>query len=136
VTIQHACGLRIQCTVTPNEYCKELYFYMLTHTHTHTHTHPFMALDFVWNKPGEPVPEETFTQSHLSWSSIIPYLLHASNTIHGILPVQSTCSVKSKWSIVSTDHYVLPHIFGVSALYCHCLPTNRIDALKELGQNY
>ena len=39
----------------------------------------------------EPVPEETITHSHLSWSSIIPYLLHPSNTIHGILPVQSTC---------------------------------------------
>ena len=30
------------------------------HTHTHTHTHnSFTALDFVWDNPGEPVPEET-----------------------------------------------------------------------------
>ena len=35
---------------------------------------------------GQLVPEETFTHS---WSSI-PYLLHPSTTIHGILPVQST----------------------------------------------
>jgi len=42
-------------------------------------------------EPAEPVPEETFICSHLSWSSIIPYLLHPSSTIHGILPVQSTC---------------------------------------------
>ena len=50
-----------------------------------------MALDFVWDNPGESVPEETFTHSHLSWSSIIPYLLPPSITIHGILPIQFTC---------------------------------------------
>jgi len=33
------------------------------------------SLDFVRDNPGEPVPEETFTHSHLSWSSVIPYLL-------------------------------------------------------------
>jgi len=49
--------------------------------HTHTHTQPFYdSVDFVWDNPGEPVPEET----------IDPYLLHPSNMIHGILPVQST----------------------------------------------
>jgi len=33
-----------------------------THAHTHTHTHNrFMAMDFVRDNPGEPVPEETFT---------------------------------------------------------------------------
>ena len=48
------------------------------------------SLDFVWDNPGEPVPEETFIHSHLSWSSIVPYLLHLPNTIHGILPVQFT----------------------------------------------
>jgi len=57
----------------------------------HTHTQPFYgSMDFVRDNPGEPVPEETFTHSHLSWSSIIAYLLHLSTTIHGILPVQST----------------------------------------------
>jgi len=60
--------------------------------HTHTHTQPFYgSVDFVRYNPGELVPEETFTHSHLSWSSITPYLLHPSNMIHGILPVQSTC---------------------------------------------
>ena len=60
-----------------------------THTHTHTHNR-FTALRiFVWDNSDEPVPEETFTHSHLSWSSIVPYLLHPSTTIHGILPVQS-----------------------------------------------
>jgi len=40
----------------------------LTHTHTHNH---FMAVEFVRDNPGEPVPEETFTHSHLLWSSIV-----------------------------------------------------------------
>ena len=48
-------------------------------------------MDFVWDNLGELVPEEIFTHLHLSWSSIVPYLLLPSNTIHGILPVQSTC---------------------------------------------
>jgi len=44
----------------------------LGHTHTHTHTQAFYdSLDFVRDNSGEPVPEETFTHSHLSWSSIV-----------------------------------------------------------------
>jgi len=63
-----------------------------THTHTQTHTQPLCgSLDFVRNNLGEPVPEETFTHSHLSWSPVIPYLLPPSIMIHGILPVQFTC---------------------------------------------
>jgi len=46
-------------------------------------------MNFVSDNLGEPVPEETFTHSHLSWSLIVPCLLHPSTTIHGILPVQS-----------------------------------------------
>jgi len=65
---------------------------MSNNIHTYTHTQPFYGpMDFVWDNLGEPVPEETFTHSHLSWSSIIPYLPHPSTTIHGILTVQSTC---------------------------------------------
>ena len=60
--------------------------------HARTHTRTFHgSLNFVRDNPGEPVPEETFTHSHLLWSSIMPHLLHPSNTIHGILPVQTTC---------------------------------------------
>jgi len=55
-----------------------------TNTYTHTRAQPFYgSMDYVRDNPGEPVPEETFTHSHLSWSSIIPYLLHPSTTIHG-----------------------------------------------------
>jgi len=43
-------------------------------THTHTLTQLFNgSMDFVRDNPGEPIPEETFTHSHLSWSSIVPY---------------------------------------------------------------
>jgi len=57
-----------------------------------TRTRPFYgSLDFIRDNPGEPVPEKTFTYSHLSWSSIIPYLLLPSIIIHGILPIQFTC---------------------------------------------
>ena len=46
---------------------------------------------FVQDYLGEPVPEETFPHSHLSWSSTILYQLSPSITIHSILPVQFTC---------------------------------------------
>jgi len=76
----------------------ELLFTLLSHVRTTTLLlllllqQPFYgSLDFVWDKPGEPIPEETFTHSHLSWSSVTPYLLPPSITIHGILPVQFTC---------------------------------------------
>jgi len=56
-----------------------------TESAVHKHnTQPLYGyLDFVRDNPGEPVPEETFTHSHLSWSSIVPYLLLPSHTIHG-----------------------------------------------------
>ena len=63
----------------------------LLYFNTRTHTQPFYGcLDFVRDNPGELVPEDTFTHSHLSWSSVIPYLLSPSVLIHGILPVQLT----------------------------------------------
>jgi len=46
---------------------------------SNTHTQRFYSsLDFVWDNPREPVPEDTFTHSHLLWSSFIPYLLPLS----------------------------------------------------------
>ena len=59
---------------------------------THTHTQPFNgSMDFVWDNPSEPVPKETFTHSHLPWSTIILYLLPPSTAIVDILPVQYLC---------------------------------------------
>jgi len=62
-----------------------------THTHTHTHTTILQLSRFCPGQLVEPVAEETFTHSYLSWSSIIPYLLPPSITIHGILSVQFMC---------------------------------------------
>jgi len=58
----------------------------------HTYAKPFYdSLDFVRDNIGKPVLEETFTHSHLLWSSVIPYLLPSSIMIHYIFPVQCTC---------------------------------------------
>ena len=48
-----------------------------------TYTQPFYgSVEFVRDNPGEPVPEETFTHSHSSWSSIIPIcFLHLLRTM-------------------------------------------------------
>jgi len=43
---------------------------------------------------GEPVPEETFTHSHLPWSSTILYHLPPSTRIYSILLVQFKCLTK------------------------------------------
>jgi len=51
----------------------------------------FTALWTLQDNPGVPVPEETFTHSHVPWSSVIPYLLPPSVTICSILPVQYMC---------------------------------------------
>jgi len=70
-----------------------------THAHTHacthagTHAQPFYSsLDSVWDNPGEPVPEEKHSPIHTyQLSSVIPYLLPLSITIHGVLHVQFMC---------------------------------------------
>ena len=45
--------------------------------------------------PGRPVPKETFTHSHPSWSSHILYKLPPFTMIHSILFVQFTCLTDS-----------------------------------------
>jgi len=81
------------------------------------HTQPFYGfLDSVWNNPGEPVPEETFTHLHLSWSLVIPYLLPPSIMLNGILPVQFTCltvffhNLQVFFGLPGTLHFIL-HTF-------------------------
>jgi len=75
-----------------NKFCdkKELIRNNTIKYHTHTHNH-FTTLNFLQYNPGQPVPAETFTHSHPSWSLVIPYLLPPSIMIHGIFPVQFTC---------------------------------------------
>jgi len=58
---------------------------------THTHTTILQLSGFCLDNPGASVLEETFTHSHLLWSSVIPYLLSPFITSHDILPVQFTC---------------------------------------------
>jgi len=95
------------------------------HARTHTHTH-FMAL---WNWSGQPGwagTKRNIHHSHLSWSSIILYLLFPSIAIHGILPVQFMClTVFSHnlcpsflWSTSWSEnlHFIF-HIFSPN----HCL---------------
>jgi len=92
-----------------------------------TTTQPFYgSLDFVQDNSGEPVPEKTFTHSHLLWSSIIPYLLPPYFTIHVIL-LQFTC-------LTVFFHNLSPVFFGLpldltpsTSYYIqsspnHCLP--------------
>jgi len=43
---------------------------------THTHTTVLRLSGFCPDNTSEPVPEEKFTNSRLSWSSVMPYLLH------------------------------------------------------------
>jgi len=59
----------------------------------HFHTIILQLCGFCPDNLVKLVPEETFTHSHLSWSSVIPYLLPPSITIYGILPVQFTCLI-------------------------------------------
>jgi len=63
--------------------CNEKYICTTTATTT-------ILWPFGWDYPVEPVPKETFTHSHLSWSSIILHLLPLSSVIHSILP---PCSI-------------------------------------------
>jgi len=88
--------------------------------YTHTHTQPFYgSVESVWDNPGEPVPEETFTHSHSSWSSIIPIcFLHLLRTIASsafsprALQSFSTISPSLLWSTSwpGTLHFIL-HTF-------------------------
>ena len=84
------------------------------------HTHINVSQPFVWDYPGGPVPEGTFTHSHPSWSSCFLYHLSPSTMIHSILLVQYTCltvlfhnlSLGYLWSTSwSGTLYFILHIF-------------------------
>ena len=91
---------------------------------TCTHTQPFYgSLDFDRDNQGELVSKETFTHSHQSWSSIIPYVLPPSITIHGIFPVQFMCLTISlqKLSLVYLLAWHLPLHTPYISSRNHCL---------------
>jgi len=63
------------------------------------------SLDYVWDNPGEPVPEKTFIHSHLLWSSIIlicflHLLWSMASSVLNLCIWQSFCISLSKFSQV------------------------------------
>ena len=65
----------------------EYVFWFIEHTHT-----TVLQLSGLWpGQPGWAGTRRNIHLSYLSWSSVILYLLPASITIHGNLPVQLTC---------------------------------------------
>jgi len=93
---------------------------------------------------GEPVPEETFTHSHLSQPLVIPYLLHPPIMIHSILPVQFTCltvffhnrSPSFLWSTSGhgTLHFIL-HTFlhqSLSSFHSTCPHHHKLSCCSHL----
>ena len=97
--------------------------------------------------PGEPVPEETFTHSHLSCSSVILYQLPPSITIHSILPSQYLRAWQSFCTTSNQDLFGLPLGLEPSASYsiyfftqsmssfCNTCPYNR-NLSSEVSQKY
>jgi len=77
-----------------------------TSTSTTTTTTTTILRPFVRAYPNEPVPEVTFTHSHLSLSSIILYLFSLSIVIRDILPLQFTC-------LIVFLHNLHPSFFGL-----------------------
>jgi len=59
-------------------------------TDTHTHNR-FMTLWILSGTTRVSWYQKKHSPTHLTWSSIIPYQLSLSITIHGILPIQFTC---------------------------------------------
>ena len=86
----------VQLAMGRVKFFRETRFSMLCNTHTHAHAHAHTRTHnrltaFVRDNPGRPVPEETLTHSHPTWSSDILYHLPPFTTIHGILFVHFTC---------------------------------------------
>ena len=70
----------------------------------HTRAHNCLTVVCLRLYPGRPVPEETFTHSHPSWSSDILHQLRPSTTIHSICASvgMTTSAGRQVWCVVST----------------------------------
>jgi len=99
--------------------------------HTHTHTQPFYgSLDFVRDNPGEPVPGETFTHSHSSWSSIIPVcFLHLLQSMASSLFNQ--CALQSFSTISLQVFFGLPLGLVPSTSYSIHLFTQSLSSFRN-----
>jgi len=93
----------------------------------HSQTQPFYgSLDFVPDNLAELVPEDTFTHSHLLWTSIMPYLLPPSTMIHGIHSVEFMClTVFFKQSL---SKFSLVYLLAWHHPGCKARGLNREDA--------
>jgi len=96
----------------------------VTHAHTHTHTQRLTA--FVWYNLSRPVPEETLTHSHPSWSSdILINFLHLLRSI-----ASSLFSLRGRQSSLTTSLQVLfglPLGLGPSTSYSmHFSPSHHL----------
>jgi len=105
--------------------------------HTHTHTTILRLCGFCPGQPGWAGTRRNIQPLTPIWSSIVPYLLHPSTTIHGLIPVKSMCltvffhnfSSSFLWSTSwpGTLHFILHtflHPIGclLFATHAHTLP--------------
>jgi len=108
------CGMMlVLCDMSVISVYRYLQHDMLTayqlYTRTHAHTQPFHgSMDFVRDNLGEPVPEETFTHSHLSWSSIYYNPWHPLCSVHTPDNLSPSFLWSTSWP--GTFHFIL-HTF-------------------------
>jgi len=99
------------------------------------HTQPlYGSLDFVQDNPGEPVPEETFTHSQSSWSSVIPVcFLH-------LLPSMASSlfnphALQSFWPTVLSVEPMVQYVVCLSVVclssVTFCIVAKRCDLAKK-----
>jgi len=68
----------------------------------------YSSLDFVWDYPGEPVPEETFTHSHVTPILIINHHLSTSSIYCN--PWHHPCSIYMSDSLCTTCVQVFQYL--------------------------
>ena len=80
-----------KCTNQAFWYNNNYFMALCPGLHGWSRTYSIRVVCVVRDYPGKPVTEETFTHSHLSWSSTILYQLPVSTMIDNILPTQFMC---------------------------------------------
>jgi len=105
--------------------------YKLPWSNYHTHTQPFCgSVDFVRDNPGEPVPEETYTHSHSSWSSIIPIcFLHLLRSMASSL--FNPCALQSFSTISLQVFFGLPLGLAPSTSYSIYFFTQSLSSFRN-----
>ena len=88
------------------------------------------SLHLVRDYPGEPVPEETFTHSHLSLSSIILYLLLSSmaSSLFNLCAWQSFCTTSLQvffglpLGLAPSTSYSINFLHPINVFFSHHMP--------------